>query len=370
LVTSLLATAALAATEMTVVNLYGFRTAADEFYVLYAVRPTSTSILMTIAFPCVIGVALCGSLSAVRRQRLSVPRREHQWADRWSAPRRPWTVVSAMTVIAITMLVLLVPVTGLLVKAGHRVTVEAGRVHADWSIAHALRTLAAGPLLFAEEYQWTILLAFSTAAAALLIAWPLAAWGRSNRLVESVSDLGSIVIALLPGPVVGLAVVRLFQTGGPGFELAYQRTLLPTVIALLFRAGPVAYWIIRAGYRTVGSSVIDAARLDLSWWRRLWSVDRRLVGFSLFAAGTASGIVASGDVPATLPVVPPGVTTVGVRLFGLLHSGARQQEAVLALWYVAGIVVFVAAGFIALSRRQDASKPRADSHVRDSPVLE
>ena len=39
-----------------------------------------------------------------------------------------------------------------------------------------------------------------------------------------------------------------------------------------------------------------------------------------------------------LPVLPAGVTTVGTRLFELLHSGARYQEATLAIWYVASVV--------------------------------
>ena len=58
----------------------------------------------------------------------------------------------------------------------------------------------------------------------------------------------------------------------------------------------------------------------------------------LVAASLAAGLMASGDVPATLPVIPPGVTTVGTRLFGLLHSGARYQEAALAIWYIAAVV--------------------------------
>jgi iron(III) transport system permease protein len=69
----------------------------------------------------------------------------------------------------------------------------------------------------------------------------------------------------------------------------------------------------------------------------MWSIDRPLLERSLVAASLVAAVVASGDVPATLPVVPPGVTTVGTRLFGLLHSGARYQEAALAIWYVGAV---------------------------------
>ncbi len=87
------------------------------------------------------------------------------------------------------------------------------------------------------------------------------------------------------------------------------------------------------------SSVLDAASLEMSWVKRMWAIDRPILSRNLATAFLATAMVASGDVPATLPVIPPGVTTVGTRLFGLLHSGARYQEAALAIWYVAAITL-------------------------------
>jgi iron(III) transport system permease protein len=107
----------------------------------------------------------------------------------------------------------------------------------------------------------------------------------------------------------------------------------------LVRATPVAYWILRAGYRGIDDPVLDASRLDSSLLKRIWSIDRPLLKTSILAAFLAAAVVASGDVPAMLPVMPPGVTTVGTRLFGLLHSGARYQEASLAIWYVAVVAM-------------------------------
>jgi iron(III) transport system permease protein len=66
--------------------------------------------------------------------------------------------------------------------------------------------------------------------------------------------------------------------------------------------------------------------------------------------------VASGDVPATLPVIPPGMTTVGTRLFGLLHSGARYQESALAIWYL----LAVAAISLVLFRQGVAGRVRVN----------
>jgi len=206
-------------------------------------------------------------------------------------------------------------------------------------------------VIFAAEYQWTGIIAISVALSAVLIAWPLAAAGRQRRRLEAGLDLLTIGLVLLPGPLVGLMVVRFFQLPVPGFSVLYQQTLVPTVVALLFRAVPAAYWVLRAGYRGLDNQLLDTAQLDHSWIRRIWRIDRPLLQGSLWGAGIAAAIIASGDVPATLPVVPPGVTTVGTRLFGLLHSGARYQEAALAMWYLAAVLVislFLARRFLAL----------------------
>ena len=265
--------------------------------------------------------------------------------------RKSVCCVAAAVAILIGLLIVLVPLGGLLVKVGHDVEVAQGTLVGTWSLSRTVERLMEAPVIFAAEYRWTGIIAISVALSAVLIAWPLAAAGRQRRRLEVGLDLLTISLVLLPGPLVGLMVVRFFQIPVPGFSPLYQQTLVPTVIALLFRAVPAAYWILRAGYRGLDNQLLDTAQLDHSWIRRIWGIDRPILLGSLWGAGIAAAIIASGDVPATLPVVPPGVTTVGTRLFGLLHSGARYQEAALAMWYLAAVLVislFLARRFLAL----------------------
>ena len=359
IVAAMLATAVLAATEMTVVDLYGFRTIADEFYLYYAVDPTWTSLVMTWVVPILISLVLMAVLKSIRRERLTVRGRvgEIACADR---PGLSAVTLAMLIFVFAVSLILFVPVFGLLIKMGHHVQVRGDVVEVDWSAIVAIKTMAAAPATFADEYRWTALIAVLTGTAAVALGWPLAAWGRTGRRVENLIDVASIIFVTIPGPIVGLAVVRMFRTDWPAFntlnlDALYQRTLIPTVIALLFRAGPLAYWVLRAGYRSMDRTLLDASRLDSTVWRRMWSIDRRMLGTHFVVAFAASCVVASGDVPATLPVIPAGVTTVGTRLFGLLHSGARQQEAALAIWYVGAVVVCVMVGLASAAHRVDRS---------------
>lgn len=338
LIAAMLATAALAATEMTVVNLYGLRTLADEFYTTYAVNPSVASVLMTSFLPLAIAGVLISWLLIIRRRLLVTQRDREPTPTSDERLTRPWETVFTAIIVTVTGVIVVVPLLGLLVKLGHEVTVDNGIVRASWSLSACLQRLLAAPQDFSQEYQWTAIVAALTAAAALTIAWPLSAIGRIHRSAGQCLDLATIVMVAIPGPIVGLATVSVFQSNVPGFHTLYQQSLVPTMLALLVRSGPVAYWVLRSGYRGIDTAIFESARLECSWLQRMWLIDRPLLKSNLIAAALAAAIVASGDVPATLPVIPPGVTTVGTRLFGLLHSGARYQEAGLAIWYVAAVV--------------------------------
>jgi ABC-type spermidine/putrescine transport system permease subunit II len=89
---------------------------------------------------------------------------------------------------------------------------------------------------------------------------------------------------------------------------------------------------------------------------------------SFAAAWLAALAVAMGDLAASIITTPPGVTTVSIRVFGLMHAGVRSQEAGVCLISTAGFVV-VAAGVMRLlgwRRIVPASDPRNRPALRGS----
>ena len=349
---ALFATATLAATEMTVADLYGFRTLADEFYRYFAGAPTWSSLLMCSIIPALLGVT---AVLVYRFFGLKLNPQRSETNEVWhreSVGAFPSAIaVAALVVIAATIVI--VPVAGLLIKVGHNVVVQGDQRTVGWSWSVGCQRLAEAPRTFFSEYSWTFCIALGAAIPAVVLGWACAMIGRRAQGHQRLFDLTSVVLVLIPGPVVGLMVVRFFQLPLPGFRDLYANSLVPTIIALLFRAAPVAYWILRAGYRGIDDQLLSASRLELGPARRMWVIDAGLLRGSLLTAFLASALVASADVPATLPVVPASVVTVGTRLFALLHSGARYQEAALAIWYVSLIVV-IAVIWSQLGRRNRA----------------
>jgi iron(III) transport system permease protein len=57
-----------------------------------------------------------------------------------------------------------------------------------------------------------------------------------------------------------------------------------------------------------------------------------------------------GDVAASILVTPPGVTTVAIRVFGLIHYGVDDQVAALSLVTAVGSAA-VAVAAVGLARR-------------------
>ena len=339
---SLLGCALLAATEMTVVDLYTYRTVADEFYLFYVTEPSLISVAMTCVLPLAICAVMLTWMSVSRRRLVEVQFDVEPEAPTTSADSSSFLSMIASG-IAITMVLLCVaiPLSGLFVKLGQEVAMRDEQVSLTWSATTAFQRLVEAPSLFASEYTWTILIASVASVVATPLGWLLAAWTRTRRRSTWFTDAIMIVMIVIPGPIVAMSMVTLFQCPLPGFRDLYQQTIIPTVMTLLFRAIPASYWMLRVSYRGVGREVFENASLEMPFLSRLWRVDRVILAKSLAITFLTVGLVASGDIPAMLPILPPGVTTVGTRLFGLLHSGARYQEASLALWYV-GVATIIA----------------------------
>ncbi|TWU05584.1 ABC transporter permease [Stieleria varia] len=361
-ITALLATAAFAATEMTVADLYGVRTLADSFYLFHAANPDVGSVLSTLVLPAVFALTIIAHWFLGKHRSFDLQDRvagpsseafaELSDADQGDATRmdigEDSAASQAMAIVALFVcasLITLIPIASLVIKAGHDVTLITAAdgstvAKVTWSATECISRLLRAPLDFAKEYQWTIVIGLGAACLATMVAWPLAMFGRGRPVFRRVVDVSAVAAFLIPGPIVGLMIVKCFAMGLPGMRAIYQQTLLPTWIALSVRGVPIAYWILRTGYQGIGRDVVHAGRLDLTWAKRIWSIDRPLLAGSLLASMLAVAVFATGDVPATLPVIPPGVTSVGTRLFALLHSGARYQEASLAIWYLICILFF------------------------------
>jgi iron(III) transport system permease protein len=335
--------------EMTVTDLFGVRTYAEEVYTQIAVgeEPGVAAVGLV---PGVLATALLVAAAVASASALGVP-------DRPGTPRRPlcfplgrWRWPLGLLAVAVALAMIGVPLGSLFYKAGVVVSqTAAGRVRA-WSAAKCLWMIFDAPRRFAREFGWTFLVCTLAATTAVAAATPLAWLARRSPCGDHASHgalpamLVAAVCLAVPGPVLGLLVIwGLDRPEIPWLFYLYDHSILAPWLALWIRAMPVAIFCLWHALGTVPAAVLESAAIDGAGRAVLW---RRIIlplRWPAFAVAWLLALaVALGDLSASVLVVPPGVTTIAIRIFGLLHYGVDDQVAGLCLALL-GLVALVAA---------------------------
>mgnify|MGYP000611684735 CR=1 FL=1 len=125
-------------------------------------------------------------------------------------------------------------------------------------------------------------------------------------------------------------------------------TLLAPVLAAVARYAPLAVAMVAAQWRRVDPALLDVARVTQA---RPWQAGLQ-VALPLLAPGCLAGmgvvfVLSLGELGATLLVVPPGRSTLTLRIYNYLHYGATGDVAGLCLVILA-IALFVGLGTVAV----------------------
>jgi iron(III) transport system permease protein len=332
-----LVTALLAATEMVVVDMYRVQTIAESLYLGYAIDPGRPWEVFLRTVPSVAAAALIVALVAIPMQR--------RWSHRTLESRPPMARPSAIEqplpwrAVRWCLIGLIggVPIGSLVVKAGWLTNLDGGDRWHRWSPSRGAQTILEATEKFAPEFGWTALLAAGNVLVTLLVAVPLAIACANRPRVRWIVILASIGLVLLPGPIVGMSLIALFTQPQPQWlAVLYDQSLIPSILALQPRTLPLATIALIVGLATVPTAWRNAAALE---GQRPWRVSlghlcstRR----SVLAIAVALAIHAAiADVSATSEVLPPRVTTIGKRVFQLIHAAVRYDEAGLCLWVAA-----------------------------------
>jgi iron(III) transport system permease protein len=368
--------AAMCATEFVVTDLYQVRTFAEEVYtaatlgLLTGAAPNSTSLGIPLgvapaepfaARDLALGVAALGLLLVAATWRaapwlaaVATTPRDSTW--RWRPQRRFLAAIPAWGLIAA---VVGVPLAGLAWKAGLVVHQAGGAYVRSWSLEKMLALVARSPWDHRREWGWSLEIGAIAAVAATLVALA-AAWRLRRRSPAAAPFVaGLALLAAIPAPLLAVWVIEAFNRppGSPLAALAvlYDRTLTAPALVQAVRAAPLVTLWLWSQLASISAELFDAARCDgAGSWRQFWSIALPLRRPAIAAALAAGIAIALAELSATLLVLPPGVTTISVRVFQLLHYGVDDRVAALSLAIFSLIAgcVGVAAGGAALRRRR------------------
>lgn len=172
-------------------------------------------------------------------------------------------------------------------------------------------------------------LSFGVAAATAILSLPFAWLGM--EAVRGGSGLAWLMILPLtiPAPLVGTGMVALFNQ--PAFEGVYNSVWMLIFVGVV-RFMPFGVLALLAQLCRVDPLSLDAARVfQRGVFHGIWQVNLPLLAPGLISAGCLVFALALGELGATLIVIPPGYSTLSLRIYNYLHYGANEVVAQLSL---------------------------------------
>ena len=250
-----------------------------------------------------------------------------------------WRGPAAAAISVLVLAAVALPIGSLAYKAGVEVSQVGGERVRDWSLAKCASIVAESPMRYRLQFGWSLLIgslaASAAVGAALFFAWQARRGGR-----RAAPALGLAALALaIPGPVVGLAVIALLnQPDVPPLRWLYDRSIAAPWLAQTWRGLPLALLVLLAALRSVPSEVLESAALDGARWPTTLVRIVLPMRFGAFAgAWLAAFALALAELDASVLTVPPGMETLTIHIFNLLHFSVEDQ--------VAGICLTLFLGF-------------------------
>ena len=329
-------TIAMTGNDMVVTNLFQVPTLTETVYQQVQFNElNSSSIGMAYSFAIAIGIVVLTMVWLLQTrmggEKTGPPAPadfqafELRGVQRWIGALFGWTIV---------WMVVLIPITNLIVKAGWIATMDNGEIRRSWSAVVLIQSIVQSGT-FMNEIGWSIQLSLVSSALALVLGIVLAACVRSRWSNWLAIGLMAFLLAL-PGPIINLIVIGIFDRSEPEW-IGYlaDRTLCGPILALQSRCLPIVFgvlWLARNRYKEHHERSLQLD-LGLPYLTRIWILFKAM-GSPLAVALVVAFFVAFSDLASYLLVQPPQVTTVAMRMFDLLHYGIKNRESGLALTLV------------------------------------
>lgn len=301
--------------DYTVPSLYQVNTYALEIFAEYsATSEASRAFLLSLPLLGVTILALVFSQSRLRQAALKPLRQVRPWpvapeVSGWLA----WGQGLALFLLAAQVLV---PLLGL------GLSLETGDT--------LIQTITSG-LGETGFTAWICLLAaMLSLPPALALARKLSAPPLSSRFWWFLTTAP----LALPAPLVGIGLISLWNrdlTHG-----VYGSSIMP-ILAVLSRFTPLAAVLLSAQLRRIDPLLLDAARIYHRNPFRTWAaIYIPMITPGLLAAACVTFALSAGELGATLLVIPPGRSTLTLRIYNYLHYGASERVAGLCLVMILG----------------------------------
>jgi iron(III) transport system permease protein len=171
---------------------------------------------------------------------------------------------------------------------------------------------------------------------------------RSDDGTRRCIALLTIIPFAVPPTTMGIGLIGVWNRGAVGWVYGSMAIM---VIAHMARFTPYAATIATTGVGQVSARLEEAARLaGAGFYSVLVTIVARLTRRHLVVSGFIVFILAFGELGTTLLVSPPGVETVPVKIYNLMHYGAEAMVSALCIILLT-IIFIISSIFLWILRR-------------------
>jgi len=199
----------------------------------------------------------------------------------------------------------------------------------------ARRTESAGAVADAlasarDQVRQTILVACAagvvTVAAGALLA---GRWVRCRRTGERTLVPLVLVNLTVPASLLGMGMLEL--AGHRPLD-AVRDTSIPLLAGCVVRFLPLVTLLLYALWRGEPPEAVLAARVHgVPRWRTAWTVLWPIRRAALLGAALVAGLLSATELEVSILLAPPGGSTLGVRLYSLIHTAPDSMVSALAV---------------------------------------
>ena len=190
-----------------------------------------------------------------------------------------------------------------------------------------------------DQIAYSLILACSGAVITLVLAFSLSYLIERARIIARTPLSFATVIPLaIPGITLGIGLIKVWNR--PMVDIVYASSWI-IIFGYVARFIPFGAITLTSGLKQVNPRLEEAAFLSTPSWRRVMQcIVIPLLRHSLMTGFFIVFILSFGELGTTLLVIPPGMETIPIKIYNLMHYGAEQMVAALCLILVAIVLAF------------------------------
>jgi iron(III) transport system permease protein len=171
---------------------------------------------------------------------------------------------------------------------------------------------------------------------------------RTDGRAKTVVEFATLIPFAIPATVLGIGMIKVWNR--PITDAIYGSSFI-IILGYVAHFIPFTNRVVYSALKQVSPRLEEAGFLITNnWIMVIWKIVLPLMVPGLLAAFFIGFILSLGELGTTLLIMPPGMTTLPVKIYNFMHYGAEQMVAALCLVLIGIILIFSGTFYLAYKK--------------------